>query len=135
MSDNTSNYPLWDLHDTLREWADGVREHDFWREGNNVDYVNHVDEIRSYAKALIVWMELRDLGEQASRLEVKMQEFREAVWNFQHECEYSTVYPPEDERCYIRRTDMAELAEAVAACAERLDDEIDPSIWEGFYDA
>lgn len=135
MSDYASKYPLLGLMDTLQGWANGVRHEDFWREGNNVDYVNTIEDIRRQAKGLIVWMELKGFEEEAIRLEAEMQEFREAVWNFQHACDFALDYPPDDDDCNKHREDMAERAEYVSGCAEDLNDEIAPSIWEGFYDA
>ncbi len=134
MSDYTCKYPLLALMDTLQGWTKGVRQENFWCEGNNTDYVTAIEDIRRQAKGLIVWMELKGFGEQASRLEAEMQEFREAVWHFQHECDSSSGYPPEDKRCNQYRSDMAEMAQVVAGCAEDLNDEIDADIWEGFYD-
>ena len=135
MSDYTSKYPLLALMDTLHGWAKGVRHEDFWHEGNSADYVNAIEDVRRQAKGLIVWMELKGLEEEAIRLEAKMEEFREAVWNFQHACDYASEYPPDDDDCNKHREEMAERAEYVAGCAEDLNDEIDSSIWEGFYDA
>ena len=76
MSDYASKYPLLALLDTLREWAEGVRHEDFWREGNDVDYVNAIEDVRRQAKGLIVWMELKGIEEEAIRLEAEMEEFR-----------------------------------------------------------
>lgn len=135
MSDYASKCPLLALMDTLGRWAEGVRHEDFWREGNDVDYVNSIDEIRQQAKELIVWMELEGLEEEAIRLEAEMQDFRETVWNFKHECDYPSGYPPDDDDCNQRRDEMVEQAEKVAGCAEDLNDDIDSSIWEAFINA
>ncbi len=135
MSDYASKYPLLALLDTLREWAEGVRHEDFWREGNDVDYVNAIEDVRRQAKGLIVWMELKGIEEEAIRLEAEMEEFREAVWSFQHACDYASDYPPDDDDCNKHREEMAERAECVGGCTEDLNEEIDASIWEGFDDA
>ncbi len=135
MSDYASKYPLLAFMDTLNRWTAGVRHEDFWREGNDVDYVNYVEEIRQQAKELIIWMELKGYEEQAIRLEFEMQAFRQAVWDFKHTCDYSSHYPPDDDDCNQRRDVMAEQAEIVAGCAEDLNDEIDSSIWEAFINA
>ena len=135
MSDYVSKYPLLALLDTLRGWAEGVRLEHFWREGNSADYVNAIEDIRRQAKELIIWMELKGLENEAIRLEAEMEEFREAVWNFQHTCDHASDYPPDDDGCNKHREDMAEKAECVSGCAEDLNDEIDSSIWEGFHDA
>ncbi len=135
MSDYADKYPLLALMDILREWTEGVRHVDFWQEGNNVDYVNYVEDIRQEFKELILWMELKGVKEEALRLEYEMQTFRKAVWDFKYQCKHSCNYPPEDEDCYQLRYKMAEQAEILSSCAEDLNDEIDSSIWEEYVNA
>lgn len=135
MSDYASKYPLLAFMDILQGWADSVRQEHFWQEGNNIDHVIAFEPIRAEAKQLILWMELRDLEDKASRLDAAMQKYREAVWSFQHQCDNSPDYPPENEDCEQLRQAMAHEAEIVSGCAEDMNDEIDSSIWEGFDNA
>lgn len=130
MAVDLSKWPLLVLMEHVNRWKKSAQSDAFWE--TSVEHVWWTQRLRDEAKGIIVWLELRGLEEQASRLDERMSDFREAIWEFEHACE--GTYPPEDWACQEQREEMIDKAGWVVGTAEDLNDEVDERVWEGYDD-
>ena len=130
MAVDLSKHPLLALMEDVNRWGRSTQSEHFWRAIG--DHLLWAGQLRDEAKGIIVWLELKGLEEEASRLDEAMSNFREAVWEFEDLCR--DTYPPDDFRCRQRRGQLIEDASCVADVAEELDDEVPATAWEGYGD-
>lgn len=129
MSYDTSQHPLLEFRDHVRDWS-AAAQRGHWRA--LAENRSSLEELRSEAKYIIVWLELKGQERAADLLDHAMEALRQAFWGFEGACE--NVYPPDDFRCLHASWALFRAAKPVAEAALDLDKEIPPEVWEGFGD-
>jgi hypothetical protein len=106
---SSPNSPLIDVLRAVREWY-GTREA-FWT--HRADQAIQLRELRWRLAEVMVWLELHDGEEAASRLDAAVGELKEKWWDFESACEAAASHAEEEPRC-------REAAEVLLAAAGKL---------------
>ena len=128
MAVDISKWPLLVLMESFNQWIASARSSDFW--DPQADHQYRAESLRTEAKEVIVWLEIKGLDEAAFQLEQSVVAFRGAAWDLQHACQ--STYGPEDDHCRALAAALIEEAESVAGVCEDLDQEVPRGAWEGF---